>query len=325
MKKPLIILTGPTAVGKTESSILLAKKINGEIISVDSMQVYKKMDIGTAKIKPTEMMGITHHMIDVWEPDFDGNVFDFKTEVNACLKKIYDKNKVPILVGGTGFYLQAILYDVQFTNEHADNKIRKDLENKLQEKGVDFIYDLLESIDPEYAKTTHKNNTKRVIRALEYYYETDELFSEHNKKEAMRKSPYDFKYFCLTLDRKTLYERIDYRVDQMIENGLIDEVKNLLECGYSKDLVSMQGLGYKEIVRYLNGEISKEEAIYILKRDTRHFAKRQLTWFKREKDVIFIDKNAFKTTNELVEKLYDISKNILWKEKLCNQYIRNLE
>ena len=300
MKKPLIILTGPTAVGKTKASIGLAKALNGEIISADSMQVYKHMDIGSAKIRPEEMDGVKHYLVDVLEPDEEFHVVRFQQMAKDALNEIYAKGKVPIVVGGTGFYIQALLYDIDFTENNEDTSYRTELENLATEKGVDFVHDMLREVDPASADAIHANNLKRVIRALEFYKQTGEKISEHNEKERAKESPYEFCYFVLNDDRDRLYQRIDLRIDQMVEEGLLEEVSALKDKGYTKDMVSMQGLGYKEILDYLNGECTFEEAIYILKRDTRHFAKRQLTWFRREKDVIWVNKNEFKHDEEQI-------------------------
>lgn len=296
-KRPLVVLTGPTAVGKTALSIHLAKAINGEIVSADSMQVYQQMDIGTAKIKPEEMQGIPHYLVDEFPPDEEFNVVKFKEYANKYIEQIYAKGKIPILVGGTGFYIQAVLKDVAFEQEEV-SQCRKRLEQLAKEKGAHYLHLELQKVDPKSAKAIHENNVRRVIRALEYYEQTGKCISDHNEKEKQKESPYNFAYFVLNQDRSVLYERIDKRVDLMVEEGLVDEVKHLLEQGYRRDLVSMQGLGYKEICAYLEHEISLEEAIYILKRDTRHFAKRQLTWFKREQDVIWVDKDQYKTEEE---------------------------
>ena len=292
-KKPLIILTGPTAVGKTKSSIGLAKAINGEIISADSMQVYKHMDIGSAKIRPQEMDNIPHYLVDVLEPDEEFNVVRFQKMAKEAMAKIYAKGKIPIVVGGTGFYIQALLYNIDFTDNEEDDTYRKHLEQLAKEKGSEYLHDKLREADPKAAETIHANNTKRVIRALEFFHQTGQKISEHNEKERAKESPYIFRYFVLTDDREVLYDRINKRVDQMLEEGLLEEVASLREKGYTRDLVSMQGLGYKEILSYLDGECTLEEAVYILKRDTRHFAKRQLTWFRRERDVTWIDKRQF--------------------------------
>ena len=293
MKRPLIILTGPTAVGKTKASIGLAKALNGEIISADSMQVYKYMDIGSAKIRPEEMQGIRHYLIDELEPDEEFHVVKFQQMAKEAMEAIYAKGKIPIVVGGTGFYIQALLYDIDFTESNEDNSYRQELEQLADEQGAEFLHEMLRKVDPLSADTIHANNVKRVIRALEFYHQTGEKISEHNEQERAKESPYDFCYFVLNDHREKLYERINLRVDQMLEEGLVDEVKALKDKGYTRDMVSMQGLGYKEILDYLNNECTLEEAIYILKRDTRHFAKRQLTWFRRERDVIWIEKPSY--------------------------------
>lgn len=289
----MIILTGPTAVGKTKASIGLAKALNGEIISADSMQVYKHMNIGSAKIRPEEMQGVKHYLIDELEPDEEFHVVRFQEMAKAALETIYAQNKIPIVVGGTGFYIQALLNDIDFTESNEDTSYRKELEQLANEKGAEYVHQMLRAVDPESADQIHMNNVKRVIRALEFYKQTGQKISEHNEKEKAKQSPYDFCYFVLTDDRQVLYDRIDSRIDQMLEEGLVEEVEALRQKGYTKDMVSMQGLGYKEILSYLEGEISLEEAVYMLKRDTRHFAKRQLTWFRRESDVIWIDKKDY--------------------------------
>ncbi len=292
-KKPLIILTGPTAVGKTKASIGLAKAIGGEIISADSMQVYKKMDIGSAKIRDDEMEGVNHYLIDVLDPAEEFNVVLFQKMAKQAMEEIYANGHIPIVVGGTGFYIQALLYNIDFTQENEDNHIRTELETIAKEQGADYLHQMLREIDARSAETIHANNVKRVVRAIEYYRQTGKPISEHNEKERQKESPYTFAYFVLMDERQKLYDRIEKRIDVMIEEGLLDEVKALYEEGYTRDMVSMQGLGYKEILDYLDGKMTLEEAIYVLKRDTRHFAKRQITWFKREKDVCWIDKSAF--------------------------------
>ncbi len=292
-KKPLIILTGPTSVGKTALSIALAKAVEGEIISADSMQVYKYMDIGTAKITPPDMQGVPHYLIDELEPDEEFNVVRFQHLTKQYMEQIYDNNRIPILIGGTGFYIQAVLNDIDFTENETDTSYRKELEHLLDLKGADYLHKLLLEIDPDSAKAIHPNNSKKVIRALEFAKLTGDKISEHNNEQRKKESPYNFCYFVLNKDRAKLYETINHRVDRMLEQGLIDEVKALYAKGYNRELVSMQGLGYKEILAYLEGESTLEEAIELLKRNTRHFAKRQLTWFKREKDVIWVDKDTF--------------------------------
>lgn len=299
-KKPLIILTGPTAVGKTKASIGLAKAIGGEIISADSMQVYKGMDIGSAKIRPEEMKGIRHYLVDVLEPSCEFHVVRFQQMAKQAMAEIYAKGKIPIVVGGTGFYIQALLYDIDFTENEEDTGYREELEALAKERGAEYLHEMLKEVDPESARQIHANNRKRVIRALEFYRLTGQKISEHNETERAKESPYEFCYFVLNDDRKKLYDRIEKRVDQMLEMGLLEEVTALKNKGYTKDMVSMQGLGYKEMLNYLNGECSYEEAVSILKRDTRHFAKRQLTWFRRERDVIWIEKEQYDYDEEKI-------------------------
>ena len=297
-KKPMVVLTGPTAVGKTKLSISLAKAVNGEIISADSMQVYRHMDIGSAKIKPEEMQGVPHHMIDILEPDEPFHVVIFKERCMDCLKGIYERGHIPILTGGTGFYIQAILRDIDFTENEEVPEYRRQLQELAKEKGPEYLHRLLAEVDAESAEAIHANNVKRTIRALEYYHLTGEKISEHNESERAKESAYRSCYFVLNDRRDVLYERIDQRVDEMIAEGLVEEVQALKAMGYHRNMVSMQGLGYKEILEYLEGEITLDEAIYKIKRDTRHFAKRQLTWFRREKDVIWLDKEEFAHQDE---------------------------
>jgi len=291
-KKPLIIITGPTAVGKSSMSIDLAKSFNGSIISADSMQVYRYMDIGTNKIKEEEKCGIPHYLMDVLEPTEDFNVVTFKNMATKALDDIYSQGRLPIIVGGTGFYIQALLYDIDFTEEPGNEEIRSELEAIAQEPdGADRLYEMLTEIDPESTQSIHKNNVKRVIRAIEFYRLSGEKISQHNEEQRAKESPYDFIYFVLNDERSRLYSRIEKRVDEMMEEGLVNEVKRLMDMGCSMENVSMQGLGYKEILEYLQGECTLEDSIYRIKRDTRHYAKRQLTWFKREKTVTWIDKS----------------------------------
>lgn len=293
-KQPLIILTGPTAVGKTALSIKLAKAVDGEIISADSMQVYKGMDIGSAKITQDEMDGITHHLIDVLEPAEEFNIVKFQELAKKAMNEIYAKGKIPIIAGGTGFYIQSVLYDINFDANEDGKEYRTYLENiAAMENGEKKLYDMLKAVDSKSAEIIHENNVKRVIRALEFFQETGTPISDHNEKQRQKESPYNFCYFVLNDDRDKLYQNIEKRVDLMLDAGLLDEVKTLHEKGYTKDMVSMQGLGYKEILDYLNGEITLERALYLIKRDTRHFAKRQLTWFRREKTVTWINKPEF--------------------------------
>lgn len=299
-KRPLIILTGPTAVGKSDLSISLAKAVNGAVISADSMQVYRFMDIGSAKISKSEMQGIPHYLIDEFMPEEEFNVVKFQEYAKRYMEEIYQRGQIPILVGGTGFYIQAVLYDIDFTSENEDTAYRRQLEALAEKKGAEHLHDMLKEVDEESAKTIHPNNIKRIIRALEFYKKTGKKISAHNETERQKESPYNFAYFVLNDDRSRLYERIDLRVDKMLEDGLIEEVTRLKEMGYTKDMVSMQGLGYKEILDYLDGNLTLDEAVYILKRDTRHFAKRQLTWFRREKEVLWIDKEEYGYDNEAI-------------------------
>lgn len=300
MKKPIVVLTGPTAVGKTELSIQLAKTIGGEIISADSMQVYKYMDVGSAKITPEEMDGVRHYLVDELEPFDEFHVVKFQEYAKKYLNEIYAHGKIPIIAGGTGFYIQALLNDIDFTEQESDSAYRKELEALAEEHGNQYLHDRLKEVDPESAEAIHPNNRKRVIRALEFFQETGGKISEHNAKEQMRTSPYNFAYFVLNDERSHLYKRIDARVDKMIEDGLEAEVRRLKEMGCTKDMVAMQGIGYKEMLSYLDGSYSLEEAVYIIKRETRHFAKRQITWFKRERDVIWLNKNEFDYKNEAI-------------------------
>lgn len=300
-KQSLIIIAGPTAVGKTALSIELAKSINASIISADSMQVYKHMDIGSAKVTKDEMQGIKHYLIDVLEPEEEFNIATFTQFAKNDIEYIKNDGKIPIIAGGTGFYIQALLYDINFDDDaNKSDEIRDRLENLITTKGNEFVHNMLRKVDEKAADEIHPNNVKRVIRALEYHYLTGEKISKHNETERIKESPYNFKYFVINEERALLYKNIDKRVDIMIENGLVDEVKALKERGLTKDNISMQGLGYKEILSYLNNDITLEEAVYIIKRDTRHFAKRQLTWFKREKDVIWINKEDFSFDNNKI-------------------------
>lgn len=307
MKQPLVILTGPTAVGKTALSIELARRIGGEIISADSMQVYRGMDIGSAKIMPEEMRGIPHYLIDELEPDEPFHVVKFQELAKKYMQVIWDKGKIPILTGGTGFYIQAVLYDIDFTENEEDGSYRQQLEKLAGEKGAEYLHDQLAQVDPRSAEQIHANNIKRVIRALEFYHETGTPISRHNEAERQKSSPYNFAYFVLNDDRETIYQRINLRVDRMLEAGLINEVEQLRSRGYTRDMVSMQGLGYKEILDYLEGNCTLEEAVYTIKRDTRHFAKRQLTWFKRERDVIWIQKDGYgQKEEEMLEDMMEL-------------------
>ena len=312
-KRPLIILTGPTAVGKTAASIGLAKAVGGEIISADSMQVYRHMDIGSAKITEEEMQGIPHYLVDVLDPEEAFNVVRFQEMAKAAMQKIHDNGHIPIVVGGTGFYIQALLYDIDFTENDSDFSFREELEKTAREKGAEYLHSLLKQADPEAAEQIHPHNIKRVIRALEFNRQTGQKISTHNEQERRKQSPYEFAYFVLTDNREALYARIDRRVDKMMEQGLLEEVRALKDRGIARESVSMQGLGYKELLAYLDGEIPLEEAVRIIKRDTRHFAKRQLTWFRRERDVIWIDRQEI---GQEEEKIVDYMLNVLREKNI---------
>ena len=299
-RPPLIILTGPTAVGKTKLSIQLAKAVNGEIISADSMQVYKGMDIGSAKITAEEMQGVAHHLIDILEPWEDFNVVAFKKYCVRAMEEIYQRGHVPILTGGTGFYIQAVLRDIDFTENEDGMEYRQRLAALAEMEGPKKLHDMLREVDEPSAQMIPPGNVKRVIRALEYYHLTGEPISAHNEREYARENAYNACYFVLNDDRDKLYERIEKRVDIMLEQGLVGEVLRLKEKGCRRGQTGMQGLGYKEILDYLDGVCSLEEAVYLIKRDTRHFAKRQLTWFRREKDVIWLNRQDFQGGDQAI-------------------------
>lgn len=292
MKKPLIILTGPTAAGKTKLSIALAKTVGGEIVSADSMQVYKHMDIGSAKIRPEEMQGVPHHLVDILEPWEEFHVVRFQQMAKAAMDGIWERGRIPLLVGGTGFYIQAVLRDVDFT-ENEESPYREELSRLAKQNGSAWLHGELKKVDPESAEAIHENNVKRIIRALEFYRMSGRKISEHNEEQRGKISPYNFAYFVLNDDRAKLYARIEERIDEMFAEGLVQEVAGLKEMGCRRDMVSMQGLGYKEILAYLEGECTLKEAVLTLKRDTRHFAKRQLTWFRREQGVIWMNKEDY--------------------------------
>ena len=300
-KEKLIILAGPTASGKTSLSIDLAKRLNGEIISADSMQVYKYMDVGTAKISGGEMCGIKHHLIDVLDPKEDFNIVKFQNMVKTAIKEITKRGHLPIIVGGTGFYIQSIIYDIDFDNEEDSTSIREELEREYESLGADYMYEILKKIDSISAQNIHKNNKKRIIRAIEYFMINNAPISSHNEAQRNKVSPYDFRFFVLNPPRDILYERINQRVDIMVEKGLLKEVKSLKQMGLSKHNIYMQGIGYKEIIEYLEGDVSLETAIENIKQNTRHMAKRQVTWFKREKDVIYIDPYSFENNEKIVD------------------------
>ena len=309
-KQPLIILTGPTAVGKTSLSIKLAKKIGAQIISADSMQVYRHMDIGTAKITSSEMQGVKHYLIDEIEPTEEFNVTIFKEKALKAIEQIRNDGYIPMIVGGTGFYIQALLYDIEFEDNDADTSYRQELYQLEKEKGAVYLYEMLKNVDPKSAESIHYRNVKRVVRALEYYKQTGNRISEHNEEQRKKDSPYNYKYFVLNDIRDNLYERINKRVDIMFDDGLIDEMQLLTKMGIGRDNTSMQGIGYKEILDYLEGRCDEAGLREMIKQDTRHFAKRQLTWFRREKVIDWININEYdydcvKIMDYMLDKLKD--------------------
>ena len=310
MKKPFVVIGGATACGKTDVGVLLAEKINGEIISADSMQVYRYMDIGTAKPTKQEMKNIKHYLIDEIEPDEEYNVMIFQKKAKQYMEEIWNKGKIPILVGGTGFYINAIVYDALFEETEQDNTFRNKMYQFAKQNGAEALYQKLKEVDPVYAQTLHANNVKRVVRALEYHHFTGQLFSEYNAEQKQKPSPYNTAMIILTMERQKLYDRIEKRIDNMIQQGLLEEVEMLLKKGYTKDLVSMQAIGYKELIPYFSQQITLEQAVYDLKKNTRHFAKRQLTWFKRQTEGVWIDitdQNLEQATEKIIRYLKEIN------------------
>ncbi|WP_294186234.1 tRNA (adenosine(37)-N6)-dimethylallyltransferase MiaA [uncultured Clostridium sp.] len=302
MKNKILIIAGPTAVGKTSLSIKLAKELNGEIVSTDSMQIYKYMDIGSAKITKDEMDGVPHHMIDVIDPSSSFSVAEYKEIASKCVEDIISRNKLPILVGGTGLYINALTCNMNFTEADSDEEYRKELEKLADENGNEFIHNMLKDIDPTSYKEIHFNNRKRVIRALEVYKLTNKPFSSFNSGDDFYNGPYDARYYVINMDRTKLYDRINLRVDIMIKNGLIDECIKLKKMGHTSLMQSMQGIGYKEIFYYLDNKISYSEAIEMIKQGSRNYAKRQLTWFRRDPRAIFLNKDNM-TEEEIFERI----------------------
>ncbi len=302
----LFVLSGPTGVGKTAISIKLAKELNGEIISADSMQVYKGMDIGSAKISKDEMQGVPHYLIDIVEPDKSFSAAEFKENALKALDLIISKNKLPIIVGGTGLYIESLICNYNFTEAGKDDEYRKHLESLALSHGNIYVHDLLKDIDWESYKNIHPNNLKRVIRALEVYRLTGKTISEFSKKDGIYDIPYNLYYFILNMNRGKLYNRINMRVDIMFEQGLVEEVARLKESGYNSGMQSMQGIGYKEILYYLEGKIALEEARNMIKQGSRNYAKRQLTWFRKDKRAVWIDKDLFSNDDEITDYILNI-------------------
>lgn len=293
MKEKVLVIAGPTAVGKTDLSIKLAKELNGEIISTDSMQIYKYMDIGSAKITKEEMCGVPHHMIDVVDPSTPFSVADYKEMAQKCIDDIISRGKLPILTGGTGLYINALTCNMNFTEAENDLKYRSELEELAEKHGNEYIHNMLNDIDPISYKEIHYNNRKRVIRALEVYKLTKKPFSSFNAGEEFYNGPYDVTYYVLNMDREKLYNRINLRVDIMMDKGLLEECIKLKKMGYNSSVQSMQGIGYKEIFYYLENKISLNEAVEMIKQGSRNYAKRQLTWFRRDPRAIILDKDIF--------------------------------
>lgn len=292
-KEPLVILTGPTAVGKTALSIELAKVIGAEIISADSMQVYKGMDIGTAKIKSKEMQGVKHYLIDVINPEDEFDITLFKKLATQAINTVRANGHIPLIVGGTGFYIQSVLYDIEFTDVAKDTSYRDELYGLAEAKGAQYLHDMLRAVDAQSAASIHYNNVKRVVRALEYYKQTGTRISEHNEEQQKKESPYNYAYFVLNDDRKLLYDRINTRVEDMFKEGLIEEVRKLQKKGIDRKCTAMQAIGYKEVFDYIDGNVTLEQLKENIKNNTRHFSKRQITWFKREKDINWINLEEF--------------------------------
>ena len=305
MNKPLIIVGGPTASGKSDTAVSLAGMINGSVISADSMQAYRKMDIGTAKVSEKEMAGIKHYGIDILEPSMEYSVSDFKEMACKAIDEIYANGHIPVITGGTGFYIQAVLYDIDFNKEAgADDSIRAKLNEYYEKNGKTALHDMLKGVDPKSAEAIHENNVKRVIRAIEYFRMTGNKISDHNETERAKESPYDYLYFALTWPREILYERIDKRVDIMMNNGLLKETEELYKIKDTLSKTAREAIGYREMFEYYDGTVSLEEAVSNIKLNSRHYAKRQETWLRREKNVIFIDRSSFNSAEETAEYMY---------------------
>lgn len=305
MNNKILVIVGPTAVGKTYVSIELAKKFNTEIISADSMQVYKYMDIGTAKVTEEEACGIKHHMLDLVYPNEEFSVSEFQKIAEKHIDNLIDNDKLPIVIGGSGLYVNSLLYDLDFGKVKSDEKVKKYYTDFYNEHGTEKLHELLVNVDSEAAAKIHKNNVKRVIRALEVCHITGKKFSEMNTDIRKPSEKYNCIIIGLEMDRDILYQRINKRVDIMVENGLIEEVKSLLDKGYDRNLVSLQGIGYKEIIDYLEEKTTKQDAIDILKTNTRRFAKRQFTWFKADSNIKWFDLTNLDKIDKVINNIYD--------------------
>lgn len=301
MKEKLVVITGPTAVGKTDISIEIAKRLNGEILSADSMQIYKFMDIGTAKVRKDEMKGVNHHLLDFVEPDKEFTVSNYKEKATNIITELNNNHKLALLVGGTGLYINSLVYELDFIDIAPDDKLRKKYEDIAKNDGKNYLLDLLRKVDPITAQKYSENDVQRIVRALEVYHKSGITMSEQTKNFRKPSDKYNPLMYCLYLNREKLYDRINLRVDLMIEEGLIQEVEGLLNKGYTPDLTAMKAIGYREIIKYLQGEWSLDEAINKIKQFSRNYAKRQLTWFRRDDRINWIDIEEFVSKNELAD------------------------
>lgn len=310
-KKKLVLIAGPTGVGKTLTSVGLAKKMNTEIVSCDSMQIYRGMDIGTAKVTQEEASGVVHHMTDILEPYEVFSVCDYVRLATAVMEDMYTRGMIPLVVGGTGLYADSLIKGIDFDAQApADEAYRKEMEKNAEEKGALYVHGILESVDKESAEKIHPNNVKRVIRALEYYHVTGIRISDHNRKTKEKESPYDSVRIYLTRDRENLYKRIDQRVDIMLAEGLEEEVRTLWKKGLGGK-TSLQALGYKEFIEYFEGRCTYDTAVEMIKQQSRRYAKRQLTWFSRDREGIWLNADEFSCPEEASEKCYSIVKERL--------------
>lgn len=318
LRKPgLLVLVGPTAVGKTKLSIRLASEYGAEIISGDSMQVYRGMDIGTAKVTPEEQKGVPHHLIDIHDPDYPFSVAEFQERSRKLITEIHDRGRLPFMVGGTGLYVESVCYDYQFSESGSDEEYREEQRLYAEKHGNEALWERLREVDPETAERLHPNDQRRIIRALEVFHLTGERLSEQLKVQK-KQSPYELCIIGLTMDRALLYKRIEERIDLMLEQGLVEEVRRLRDQGYGTQHISMQGLGYKEILGYLEGAATLEEAVVQLKQDTRRFAKRQLSWFRHMKDIEWVDVSNLENFTAHLDQIHAI---IADKLKIERQFI----
>lgn len=301
LKDNLLIIVGPTSIGKSTIAVELAKLLNGEVISADSMQIYKHMDIGTAKVTTTEMDGIPHHMVGVVDPDEEFTVSDYKHLVKEHIRRINLEGKLPIVVGGTGLYINSLIYDLNFAEIPPNESLRSSYEEQIEEFGNEYLHNKLALIDPESSEKISVNDKKRIMRALEIYDSTGKTMTEHNKNFRKMNNDYNLSYVALNMDRAKLYDKINNRVDAMVKKGLVQEVNKILDMGYSEELISLQAIGYKEIISHIKDEISLEEAIELVKKKSRNYAKRQLTWFRRDDRIKWIDIEDYQNLSQVIE------------------------